>query len=803
MRKTRRFGLRSISRLLAGGSPLRTGAATVRFRSPQGIACGALSRSRRFALNPTLLLALAAAITLSACAGGTQSGVKPPPPPTITVTVQPASATLSLGQTQQFQATVTGTSNSSVNWTVDGVAAGNASLGTVSAGGLYTAPAIMPASSTLTITAISVADPAASGAASVALQDGIAVNVSPASATVPAGGIQVFTATVTDSGSAASGVNWAVNGIAGGNASVGTIVANGADSATYTAPVTPPSPPNVTITASSVADPTKAGTASVTITCANAISPPSASISLGQTQALTASLCVASGTPLVWDVNGVVGGNAALGTIAASTTAPDAAVYTAPVDLPSTNPLTIHATAGAQVASAAMTITSSVSVTVSPSSATLAAAQRATFTANVTNSPDTAVTWSVNGVPNGNPAVGEICVVGSSPCVSPNGAVSGSVDYVAPAVAPTVNPVTLTAASQADPSQSGSASVLVAQQTGPISVSVSPLYAFLGPSGAQPSTMQFVASVAGTNVTSVTWTVQSAVAGQGCGGAACGSIDANGLYTAPTTAPSPNAIAVVATSTFDPTKSGSATVAITSGPAIRVLLPSSVMAGAVESFPLEVQGVNFVAGSGSTASVILLNGQPRSTTCATAGACATVLNPADVQSAGTITVQVQNPGSPGKLSNPVPFVMIPFDVSVGTISLGLSQPSATESVVVADPTTAAASAPINVDFIGLLSGTTCGVQGSPLSVTRPSSGSETVSLCVHGNGLDPTFTYAFTGPSAGADIGVVASSISGIFANMIELDLTISSATLPGVRSLFITTLNNDRAVATGMLEVK
>jgi hypothetical protein len=38
---------------------------------------------------------------------------------------------------------------------------------------------------------------------------------------------------------------------------------------------------------------------------------------------------------------------------------------------------------------------------------------------------------------------------------------------------------------------------------------------------------------------------------------------------------------------------------------------------------------------------------------------------------------------------------------------------------------------------------------------------------------------------------------------MIELDLQLSSTTLPGVRTLFITTLNHDRAVATGMLEVK
>jgi hypothetical protein len=38
---------------------------------------------------------------------------------------------------------------------------------------------------------------------------------------------------------------------------------------------------------------------------------------------------------------------------------------------------------------------------------------------------------------------------------------------------------------------------------------------------------------------------------------------------------------------------------------------------------------------------------------------------------------------------------------------------------------------------------------------------------------------------------------------MIELDLQISDATTPGVRTLFITTLNSDRAASTGMLEVR
>jgi hypothetical protein len=724
----------------------------------------------------------------------------------IVITILPGSATLFLGQTQQFQAIVAGTSSTSVNWSVNGVAGGNATSGSISIGGLYTAPAILPANGIVTVTAVSAANDQTSASVSVTLEDDVAVSVSPASANVPAAGAQVFMAKVTGTGSPSAAVTWSVNGITGGNATVGTIVASGANGATYTAPAAPPSPPTVTVTATSAADNTKTGSASVTITCmTDSISPASANVSLGQTEMFAASFCSTIGAATVWDVNGIAGGNATVGTIASNGAGgANTAVYTAPADLPSPAQVTIHAAAGSATTSATVTITSSVTVSVSPPTATVVVTQRVTLMANVTNTPDAAVTWTVNGILNGNFSVGEICVAGSNPCVSPNGAVPGAVDYLAPASVPAANPVTVAATSKADPSQSGSAIITIASQAGPIAVTVSPVYAFVAPSGAQSSTAQFFADVTNTVNTSVTWSVQSAVAGQGCGGAACGSVEANGLYTAPATAPSPNAISVVATSVADSTKSASATVAITSGPVIEVLLPSSVMAGAVESFPFEVQGVNFVAGSGSAASVILLNGAARATTCATANTCAISLNPADVQSAATFSIQVQNPGSPGAVSNPVPFVIVPFDVSVGTIGLTQAQPAAaSEDIVVVDPTTAAASSPINVDFIGFLTGgDNCGVQGSPLTVTRPASGSEVVSLCVHGNGLDPTFTYAFTGASSG-DIGVVASGIMGLFSNMIELDLTISSATLPGVRTLWITTLNNDHGVATGMLEVK
>jgi hypothetical protein len=179
-----------------------------------------------------------------------------------------------------------------------------------------------------------------------------------------------------------------------------------------------------------------------------------------------------------------------------------------------------------------------------------------------------------------------------------------------------------------------------------------------------------------------------------------------------------------------------------------------------------------------------------------------------VAAAGALILQIQNPGNPPVLSNPVPLVIVPFDVSVGVVSLTAGQPASSGSnIVVVEPTTAAASSPINVDFIGFLTGgNNCGVQGSPLTITPPSSGSAVTSICVHGTGLDPTFAYTFSGPSTSpnsSDIGITASAITGLFPNMIELDLQMSSATLPGVRTLFITTPNSDRAVATGMLEVK
>jgi len=82
----------------------------------------------------------------------------------VNVTISPTSITLAPGATQQFTATVTGTTNTSVTWAVDGLFSGNTTVGTISTSGLYTAPS---SSGTHTITATSAADSTKTGAASV------------------------------------------------------------------------------------------------------------------------------------------------------------------------------------------------------------------------------------------------------------------------------------------------------------------------------------------------------------------------------------------------------------------------------------------------------------------------------------------------------------------------------------------------------------------------------------------------------------------------------------------------------------
>lgn len=92
-----------------------------------------------------------------------------PPPPTITVQVSPAAVTLAPAAMQSFGAAVSGSTNTGVTWSVNGVSGGNASVGTINTAGLYTAPSTAPNPATVTVRATSVASGTASATASVTI----------------------------------------------------------------------------------------------------------------------------------------------------------------------------------------------------------------------------------------------------------------------------------------------------------------------------------------------------------------------------------------------------------------------------------------------------------------------------------------------------------------------------------------------------------------------------------------------------------------------------------------------------------
>ncbi len=127
-----------------------------------------------------LFFVLGAALFQADCAGVTGSssgnpGSPPPPPPQVTVSVSPNPITVRAGLAQPFSATVTGTSNTSVTWQVNGVTGGAASTGTISASGVYTAPATLPSPNSVSVQAVIVADSSAAGQSAVTLWNPVPV----------------------------------------------------------------------------------------------------------------------------------------------------------------------------------------------------------------------------------------------------------------------------------------------------------------------------------------------------------------------------------------------------------------------------------------------------------------------------------------------------------------------------------------------------------------------------------------------------------------------------------------------------
>jgi hypothetical protein len=268
-----------------------------------------------------VLFALLAAVVLAACSGPSP-GDSGPAAQDVTVRVAPTSASVPPRGSASFAASVTGTSNTAVVWTV--VEPANA--GTVSTGGLYTAP---PAPGTFHVRATSAASSSAYSDATVTVQAPtctsftysgwtacvggqqsrtvlssspagctggspvltqacvpVSVSVAPSPAAVDACRTLTFTATVANATNGA--VSWSVQEGAAG----GTITAAGV----YTAPSTAGT---YHVVATSVADGTASATDAVTVSdhiLSVAVNPTTASITTGGTAQFTATVTTSCGS---------------------------------------------------------------------------------------------------------------------------------------------------------------------------------------------------------------------------------------------------------------------------------------------------------------------------------------------------------------------------------------------------------------------------------------------------------------------------------------------------------------------------
>jgi hypothetical protein len=741
------------------------------------------------------------------CGGGGAGSVAPPPPPppSISISVAPSAGTVLLGETLNFAAIVSNTSNLSVTWSVNGVSGGSAQSGTITAAGVYTAPADLPASGSVQITATSVADTSKSASASVSVTSDISVSLSPNAASVELGAAQSFQAAVKSQGLPDPTIRWSLSGASCPN-SCGTLSSNG----TYTAPQILPGSATVSVIATSAADPSKQSAVSVTITSHFTLQLAApVSLAPATSGSIVATLTPVPGsnpsTALSWAVagSGCTGGTCGTLNVTTSQSAGGApmantALYTAPVTPPQPDSVLVTVTPQAdptKQAQANITIQSGASISISPPTATLTVNSRLTLTAAQGGSSSGSFSWSVNGIPGGNATLGQICVTGSNPCQAFTTGSVTQVDFVAPGAIPSPNPVSVTVSSTANPSLSASAQITVANH---VVVSVLPNSETLPPLGVQG----FTASVLGTTNQSVIWQIQ----GSGCGTAgSCGSVDSSGTYTAPGIAPSPNTLQVVALSQADPTQSGAANVTISNQLNILTLHPASVYAGGLDGFTVQVDGSGFVPSSPGPGSTMLIGGSARVTTCSSAGSCTAPVTSADVTLPGNLSIQVQNPNAAA--SNVVQLVIVSPSAVNATIALSSSAPASTgNNITVVEPTTAGIDTSgdnlnLNIAALGMFNAAsnTCNLGGSPLPLVRPSSGTIAADICLFSQaGLDTSMTYTVSGSG---DVAVIAKLPAGL--GIIHLTLQVPAAAAPGARTLFIQNANLDETSASGVLQVQ
>jgi hypothetical protein len=473
------------------------------------------------------------------------------------ITTPPVSADVNVGQTATFSVAVMGTAPLSFQWQKNGTAVSGATSSS------YTTPPTTAADNRALFT-VSVSNSAGSVTSTAGTLNvhtvgvGPAITTQPANQTVTAGQTATFSVVISNGPCHSL---WNING-AGHYGSLASTIS-------YTIPNTTLAMNGWTVTVdlygcgSTGVNLGNSQTAILTVNPATSapagaavqVSPNSATVSVGSTQQFAATVTGTSNTAVTWNLTGAGCSGSACGTISSG------GLYKAPASVPTPTTVNVTVTSVAdptKSASASISVVAATAVllSMSPTSASVPTAGTDSFTATVTGTTNTAVTWSLTGAGCSGSSCGTLATS------------SLSAVYQAPVVAPSPASVNVVATSLADPSKSASAQVTIIPVVG---VTVTPSSA----SVLTGATQQLSASVVGTANTAVTWTAE----GAGCSASACGTINGTGLYTAPPAVPSPATVTITATSSADASKTGSASMAILSATATNTIAGLSIPTG--------------------------------------------------------------------------------------------------------------------------------------------------------------------------------------------------------------------------------
>ena len=323
-----------------------------------------------------LCLALVIGLLMAGCGSNSSS---------VTIALSPTSATVLLGTSFQFIATPSGSTNA-VQWSVNGVANGNATFGTISPTGLYTAPVTRPVAASAVVVPVvfaaanaSLPNSGSTGSV-IELQSGFDMtNFAPGN-------------TINISGNSQPGWNSSFIIQASG------LLSNGKFGVQIATPPGPPingvggtatATPNITISAQ-VQSTSAIANATVTLDSGIrvAISQPTCTIGTNETFTFTKSVSGTTNQAVTWSVSGV------------GTVDPNTGLYTAPA---TTGTATVTATSAADpTESASATVTNATAAdptvaTLSPTTGALGATSQDVYLSGTNFICTTAVL--VNGTP--------------------------------------------------------------------------------------------------------------------------------------------------------------------------------------------------------------------------------------------------------------------------------------------------------------------------------------------------------------------------------------------------------------------